>query len=214
METAAEEILAYAKEGGILRERFFQENIQEILEAGKLAAICLAKGGKILFCGNGGSAADAQHLAAELSGRFEFERQGLAGIALTTDTSALTAIGNDFGFENIFERQLRALGQAGDLLIGISTSGKSINVLNALKAAQANSIHTIGLCGIDDSVMQKYCQHTFSVPTARTALIQEVHIALGHILCFLIDHFLFFAVAEIKPYLVSQTDNVNKINEV
>lgn len=214
METAAEEIIAYAKEGGTLRERFFQENIKDIIEAGKLAAICLAKGGKILFCGNGGSAADAQHLAAELSGRFEFERQGLAAIALTTDTSALTAIGNDFGFENIFERQLRALGQTGDLLIGISTSGKSVNVLNALKAAQENSIHTIGLCGIDSSVMQKYCQHIFSVSTARTALVQEIHIALGHMLCFLIDYFLFSAVAEIMPYLASPTDNTHKTNEV
>ncbi len=214
METAAAEILAYAKEGSTLRERFFQENIKDIIEAGKLAAICLSKGGKIMFCGNGGSAADAQHLASELSGRFEFKRQGLAGIALTTDTSALTAIGNDFGFENIFERQLRALGRQDDLLVGISTSGKSTNVLNALKTAQANSICTIGLCGIDSLTMEKYCQHTFSVPTTRTALIQEIHIALGHMLCFLIDHFLFVAVAEIMPSLTSSTENTDKTNEV
>ncbi len=206
MHSISEEILDYAREGCQLREQFFQANQRELVEAGKMAAICLARGNKILFCGNGGSAADAQHLAAELSGRFEFKRPGLAGLALTTDTSALTAIGNDFGFEYIFARQVQALGQAGDMLIAISTSGHSPNVLRALQAANEQDLHSVGLCGTDTSCMADLCRFVFSVPATRTALIQEIHIAVGHMLCHLIDHFLFTAVAEIEPYLTSGQD--------
>ena len=206
MRPLSEEILNYAREGSRLREQFFQTCEQELIEAGKKAAICLARGNKILFCGNGGSAADAQHLAAELSGRFEFKRPGLAGLALTTDTSALTAIGNDFGFDQIFERQIQALGHAGDMLVGISTSGRSPNVLRALQAAAKQGMDCVGLCGLDISHMADSCCFVFSVPATRTALIQEIHIAAGHMLCHLIDHFLFTAVNEIEPYLTSSQD--------
>lgn len=143
----------------------------------------LIAGKKILFAGNGGSAADAQHLAAELVSRLRYERQGLAAIALTTDTSILTAIGNDYGFEYIFSRQIEALSQEGDIVIGLSTSGKSLNILNALKTAQAKGLITIGLTGQSGGLMVPLCDYLLKVPSVDTQKIQECHILLGHILC-------------------------------
>lgn len=147
----------------------------------------LKNGHKILLCGNGGSAADAQHIAAELSGRYKIERRGLAGIALTTDTSVLTAVGNDYGFEHIYERQVQALAQPGDVVIGISTSGHSKNVVRALSLARAIGCKTIGLSGRDGGVMSEFCDMNIIVPSDDTPRIQEMHIMIGHIMCEAID---------------------------
>jgi len=147
----------------------------------------LKNGNKILLCGNGGSAADAQHIAAELSGRYKVERRGLPGIALTTDTSVLTAIGNDYGFDRIFERQVEALAQKGDVLIGISTSGHSKNVVRALSLARTIGCKTIGLSGRDGGVMSEFCDINIIVPSDDTPRIQEMHSMIGHILCQAVD---------------------------
>lgn len=146
-------------------------------------AASLASGGKLLFFGNGGSAADAQHLATELTVRFIKDRAPLAAIALTTDTSTLTAIGNDFGFDYLFSRQIDALGSAGDVAIGLSTSGNSPNVLNGLRAARAKNLITVGLSGRDGGKMRECCDILLVVPSETTARIQEMHITLGHMLC-------------------------------
>ncbi len=148
---------------------------------------CLRNGGKILVCGNGGSAADAQHFAAELVGRFEVERCGLPAIALTTDTSSLTAIGNDYGFERLFSRQVEALASEKDLLIGISTSGNSKNVLVALQLARQIGCETVGLTGRDGGQIATEVDCSLIVPFQRTARIQEMHLLIIHLLCELID---------------------------
>ncbi len=147
----------------------------------------LAKGNKVLLCGNGGSAADAQHIAAELTGRYKSERRGLAGIALTTDTSALTAIGNDYGYDRVFDRQVEALAREGDLLIGISTSGNSKNVNNAFLKAKELGCRTIGFSGRDGGGMSDLCDVNIIVPSDNTPRIQEMHILIGHILCQAVD---------------------------
>jgi D-sedoheptulose 7-phosphate isomerase len=152
----------------------------EILD---LCAASVENGGKILFFGNGGSAADAQHLATELAVRYVRDRKPIAAIALTTDTSALTAAGNDYGFDHIFARQVEALGRKGDVAIGISTSGNSANVLNGLKTARGAGLATIGFSGRDGGKMPGVCDVLMVVPSATTARIQEMHITLGQMLC-------------------------------
>lgn len=159
----------------------------DIKKACETAVATLKTGGKILLCGNGGSAADAQHIAAELTGRYKTERGALAGIALTTDTSALTAIGNDYGYELVFSRQLEALGRKGDLLIAISTSGNSGNVVKALELARKIGIKTIGLSGRTGGAMNELCELNLVVPSNDTPRIQEMHIMIGHIICQAID---------------------------
>jgi D-sedoheptulose 7-phosphate isomerase len=158
--------------------------IEQIADA---LAASLQAGRKIMWCGNGGSAADAQHLAAELTGRFVNNRIPLAGLALATDASALTCIGNDFGFDAVFERQVMALGQGGDCLIAISTSGQSPNVVRAVEAARAKGILTVGLTGRDGGRLAGLCDHCLVVPSATTARIQEAHIFIGHLWCTLIE---------------------------
>jgi len=153
----------------------------------------LRKGKKILFAGNGGSAADSQHLAAELVSRLCFNRPGLAALALTTDTSALTAIGNDYSFENIFSRQVESIGQAGDVFIGISTSGKSPNILRALEAARKGGLTTIGFTGMQAPLMAERCDFTLNIPSRETPKIQECHILFGHIICAGIEEIIFGA---------------------
>jgi len=156
-----------------------------------IAEMCiktLKHGNKILLCGNGGSAADAQHIAAELTGRYKTERKGLAGIALTTDTSALTAIGNDYGYEYIFSRQIEAIAQKDDLIIGISTSGNSENILQAFNTAKELDCRTIGFSGKGGGKMNDYCDFNMVVPSDNTPRIQEMHILIGHIICQLIDN--------------------------
>lgn len=152
-----------------------------------LVSTCINAGNKVLLFGNGGSAADAQHIAAEFTGRFVKERRSLPAIALTTDTSALTAIGNDYGFEKIFERQVYGLANSGDVLIGISTSGNSPNVIKALKAGKDMGCKTIGLSGRDGGQMNELCDINIVVPSNVTARIQEMHILIGHIICEAVD---------------------------
>lgn len=164
-----------------------------VLEAGKLASKTLLQGGKILFCGNGGSAADSQHLSAELTGRFIRDRRPLAAIALSTDTSALTCIGNDYSFDEVFARQVVGLGRAGDLLIAISTSGNSRNVIRAVEEAQKLGMQTIGLLGRDGGQLRSLCSPAIVVSSTVTARIQECHILIGHTLCGLIEQELGFA---------------------
>lgn len=165
--------------------------LQEVENIAQACVEALNRGNKILFAGNGGSAADAQHLAAELVSRFSFDRPGLAGIALTTDTSAITAIGNDYGYDKLFARQLEAIGKAGDVLFAISTSGKSPNVMNGVKKAKEMQIKVVGLTGMAGGDMPAYCDLILKIPSSQTPKIQEGHILLGHIICGLIEKSIF-----------------------
>ncbi|MDZ4078760.1 MULTISPECIES: D-sedoheptulose 7-phosphate isomerase [Hydrocarboniphaga] len=163
-----------------------------LLDVVDLCIESLQAGGKILIAGNGGSAADAQHIAAELVARFEFDRPGLAAIALTTDTSALTAIGNDYGYERLFSRQVESLGRAGDVFIGLSTSGNSKNVLKAMEMARSKQIHCVAMCG-EGGRIHELADHVLASPSSHTPRIQEGHGLIGHILCALIEERLFAA---------------------
>jgi D-sedoheptulose 7-phosphate isomerase len=155
--------------------------------AANLCIESLKNGGKILIFGNGGSAADAQHIAAELVGRYKVERKGLSAIALTTDTSALTSIGNDYGYNHVFDRQVEALANEGDVAIGISTGGSSGNVISALRLAKEMGCKTIGFSGRDGGQMNTLCDVNLVVPADDTPRIQEMHIVIGHTICHLID---------------------------
>jgi len=162
--------------------------MEEDLEKASLMAVkVLKRGNKILLCGNGGSAADAQHIAAELVGRYKTERRGLPAIAITTDTSALTAIANDYGYDRVFDRQTEALANKGDLLIGISTSGNSANIISALKLAKEMGCETLGFSGRDGGKMNEVCDVNLVVPSNDTPRIQEMHILFGHTICQIID---------------------------
>lgn len=162
-------------------------------QAGQLAAQALQAGHKLMFCGNGGSAADSQHLAAELTGRFLRDRRALAGLALSTDSSALTCIGNDYSFDEVFARQVQGLGRTGDVLVAISTSGHSRNVVRAVEEARALKMPVIGLLGRDGGVLRTLCDVAIVVPSQVTARIQESHILIGHTLCGLIEQHLTLA---------------------
>jgi len=156
-------------------------------QAGSLAASAIQSGGKLMFCGNGGSAADSQHLAAELTGRFIKDRRALAAIALTTDSSALTCIGNDYAYDEVFARQVQGLGRAGDVLVAISTSGHSRNVIRAVEEAKVLGVKVIGFLGRDGGALRDMCDVPVVVPSQVTARIQESHILIGHTLCGLIE---------------------------
>ena len=162
----------------------------KIAEAGQICASALHAGKRIYLCGNGGSAADAQHIAAELIGRFVGERRSLPAIALTTDTSALTAIGNDYGYEQVFSRQVEGLAEEGDVLIAISTSGNSTNILNAVQAAHERGSRVIGLSGKSGGDLHTAVDVSLVIPSDVTARIQEMHIVIGHLLCALIERHL------------------------
>jgi D-sedoheptulose 7-phosphate isomerase len=149
------------------------------------------RGNKTLIAGNGGSAGDAQHMAAELSGRFNFDRPGIPSIALTTNTSALTAIGNDYGYENVFSRQVQSDGVKGDLFLGISTSGNSINILKAIEECKKKEIITVGLTGASGQKMDEICDYCIRVPSENTARIQECHILIIHTICSVVEESLF-----------------------
>jgi len=156
----------------------------------KMADVCrdaVRQGHKILICGNGGSAADSQHIAAEFVGRFVKERQGLPAIALTTDTSILTAIGNDYGYDEVFRRQVEALGQDGDVILGISTSGNSANVVEAFAQAKKQGLKILAFTGTKESRMSELAEFTLQVPASVTARVQECHIMVGHIICQYVD---------------------------
>jgi len=179
---------------------FFDRSLEALRRAakdhellGSIAAIAeaitgsLRAGGKLLIAGNGGSAADAQHLVAEFLSRFLVDRRPLPALALTTDTSVLTAIGNDYGFEHIFERQIRGLGRPGDAFLAISTSGRSRNVLLALQAARDIGLVTIGFSGAETSEMRGLCRHFLAAPSRETAIVQQIHMIAGHAICALVE---------------------------
>jgi D-sedoheptulose 7-phosphate isomerase len=168
-----------------------QDYQQQVSAAGHMMAHALAAGHKVLFFGNGGSAADAQHLAAELSGRYMTDRRGLAGLSLTANTSALTAIANDYSYEMVFARQVEALGRAGDVAVGISTSGASANVVRAMEIAQSKGMMTVGLTGRTGGKLSSVVDHCIRIPSTCTPRIQEAHILTGHILCEIVEHELF-----------------------
>ncbi len=170
--------------------RFAKKYRRRILEVGRLMSSALKRGNKILLFGNGGSAADAQHIAAEIVGRYRRERRGLPAVALTTDTSILTAVGNDYGFERIFERQIEALCREGDVVIGITTSGNSENVVRALRLARNLGAVTVAFTGGSGGRVVEVAQYSFVVPSSETPRIQECHITLGHVLCEVIEEML------------------------
>jgi len=176
-----------------VKEKLIADHVPSALRIADVCIDALSAGGKLLFCGNGGSAADAQHLAAELLVRLrpDVDRAGLPAIALAMDTSSLTACGNDYSFEHYFERMVRALGRKGDVLIGITTSGKSLNIINALQAARQMGIHTVGLLGGTGGAALAECDVALVVPSTETGRIQEGHITLGHAIMELIEEGLF-----------------------
>jgi len=173
----------------LLFNKLFQIE-KQVLLAIELCAKTIEGGGKLIFCGNGGSAADSQHIVAEFVGRFIRDRRPLPALALTTDTSIITSVANDYSFNDVFGRQVQALGKPGDCLIGISTSGNSVNVLNAFNVARALGINTIALVGKGGGEMSKATNVSIVVPSDVTARIQEAHIMIGHILCSGVEHYL------------------------
>ena len=192
MSTTAEQRVRQLFEDSLATHQDSQDRLSEaIARAGTMLAQALSDGRRVLSCGNGGSAADAQHFAAELIGRFEKEREALPAVALSTDTSALTAIGNDYGFDRVFSRQVEGLGQEGDILLAISTSGNSPNVVQAIEAAQSKKMRVIALTGRDGGTMCGQMSESdieLRVPSDSTARIQEVHILILHCLCDLTDN--------------------------
>jgi D-sedoheptulose 7-phosphate isomerase len=183
-------ILHHLEESLQVKRQFIEKHIDHILRAVEQMAACIKAGNKILIFGNGGSAADAQHLAAEFVNRFKIERPPLAALALTTDTSILTSIGNDYHFNDIFSKQIEALGKKNDIAWGLSTSGNSKNVIQAIKAANAKKIFSIASTGRGGELANS-AQLVFAVPSDDTARIQEAHITLGHIICDLVERTLF-----------------------
>ena len=174
------------------KQRILEDDtfIAQLEEAAVRCTEAIKQGKKVIFAGNGGSASDAQHLAAELVGRYKHDRPSIASIAITTDTSALTAIGNDYGYEEVFARQISGLGQAGDVFIAISTSGNSKNIIKAVDTARQKNIHVIGLSGAKGQ-LKEISDLCFAVPAPETASIQEAHIMIGHIICDGIEQLLF-----------------------
>lgn len=165
--------------------------VEKIATVAQVVTECYNKQGKVLIAGNGGSAADAQHIAGELVSRFYFDRPALSAVALTTDTSILTAIGNDYGYVQVFARQVQANGSLGDVFIGISTSGNSENVIHALVAAKEKGLLTVGLVGSKPCKMDELCDYVIKVPSSLTPRIQEAHITIGHIICGIVEANLF-----------------------
>ena len=191
MKRASQLIDEFVSESVRVSTQFFHENTDRIIQTVQTISHGLRNGRKILLFGNGGSAADAQHLAAEMVVRFAPDRDALPAISLSTDTSVLTAISNDYGYEKVFSRQIEALGQPGDTAIAISTSGNSPNVLVAIDAARSKGLYTVGFTGATGGKMKDRTEVLFCVPSHQTPRIQETHILLGHIICELVDRDLF-----------------------
>ncbi|APH57356.1 Phosphoheptose isomerase [Granulibacter bethesdensis] len=164
---------------------------ETLIRMGEDVCTSIRNGGKLLIAGNGGSAADAQHIAAEFVSRLMYDRAPLPALALTTDSSALTAIGNDYGYEHVFERQVSGLGQKGDVFLGISTSGRSPNVIRALQAAREKGIITFGFTGVAGNAMTELCDRLLLAPSPQTAIIQQIHITAAHMLCAVVERTLF-----------------------
>lgn len=205
MQSAQEFIADHAAKGDASRKEFFATQSKDLEQAAFKTAIAIARGNKLLLCGNGGSAADAQHIAGEFVNKFLIDRPALPAIALTTDTSVLTAIGNDTSYEMVFSRQIEALGSPGDALFAISTSGNSPNVINAIETALAKDMFVIGLTGPKGGLMTGRCDILLKTPGPGTPVIQETHLAAEHVFCALVDYFLFENVAAIAPYLDSSS---------
>ena len=176
-----------------LKQRLLNDDelVERIFQASQLIHTAFRKGNKVLFCGNGGSAADAQHLAAEFSGRFYKDRKALPSEALHCNTSYLTAVGNDYGFEFVYSRIIEGIGKSGDILVGISTTGNSKNIINALKSAKKIKMNTISLTGETGGTMKNYSDLIINVPSSDTPRIQEAHILIGHIICEIVESQLF-----------------------
>ena len=192
-------------EANLLKNRLVAEQAEQVAEAARLLAATLKQGGKILLFGNGGSAADAQHLAAEFVNRFRIERPPLAALALTTDTSVLTSIANDYDFLEVFAKQVQALGRSEDAALGLSTSGNSPNVVRGLEAARQLGLRTLALSGGDGGPVARAAELALVVPSQSTPRIQEVHITIGHVLCDLVDFLLFPEAAAQEPAALSKT---------
>jgi len=194
LELITDKLIARSLQSSIAVKQQLLEDEQyqaQVLALGIAMANALASGHKVIFFGNGGSAADAQHLAAELTGRYLMERPGLAGLTLTSNTSALTAIGNDYSYDMVFARQLAALGCAGDVAVGISTSGTSSNVVRAMEVARSKGMITAALTGKTGGELRERVEYCIRIPSESTPRIQEAHILTGHILCEIIEHELF-----------------------
>ncbi len=193
MENLNSYIKEHFQESILVKEQILKgENLITLIKNASLEVIkAYRNGNKTLLAGNGGSAADAQHIAGEFVSRFYFDRPGIASIALTTDTSILTAIGNDYGYENLFARQVQAQGVKGDVFIGISTSGNSKNILKALDLCRQKGITSIGLSGASGGAMNELCDYCIKVPSTCTPRIQEAHILIGHIICAIVEEELF-----------------------
>lgn len=186
-----DEIMRLIRESADLKLRFGKQNADVLLQVVKLIVAAFKAGNKVLLFGNGGSAADAQHIAAEFVNRFLIERPPLPAIALTTDTSVLTSISNDYGFSEVFAKQIKALGKEGDVAIGISTSGTSVNVLKGIKVAKEMGLKTVALVGGEGGELAKLADLALVVDSTSTPRIQEVHITIGHIICEIVDLLLF-----------------------
>lgn len=182
-------VQAYLTESVAALTEFQSDAAYQPIMIAMATSICtaLSVGKKLLIAGNGGSAGDAQHIAGEFISRFMYDRAPLAAIALTVDTSVITATGNDYGYEHIFERQVLGLGQHGDVFLGISTSGKSPNIIRALDAAHERGLMTIGFCGANGGPMRSRCSHLLEVPSSKTPIIQQIHIIAAHIVCALVE---------------------------
>ena len=172
----------------LLSDKDFHDVISQIID---LIVACYKKGGKVLFCGNGGSAADSQHLAAELSGRYYYDRPPLFAEALHVNTSNLTAVANDYSFDVVYARLVEAMGRPGDVLVGLSTSGNSPNVVNAIKTAKKNGLYTVGFTGEGGGLLKNNCDYLLAIPSTDTPRIQECHILMGHTICQLVETALF-----------------------
>jgi len=188
-------ILKRFKESGEVKTRFLKDNLPKLLDTIKLISHTFEAGNKLFLFGNGGSAADAQHLAAEFVNRYGMDRPPLPAIALTTDTSILTSVSNDFSFSEIFAKQLKALGKEGDVAFGITTSGNSSNIIKAFEVAKEMRMKTVALTGNDGGAISKMADISLVVPSTSTPRIQEVHILVGHILCEMAEQSLFFKVS-------------------
>ncbi len=186
-----EEMVQIFRESADLKLRFIRQNADLLNQVVSLLVKAFKKGNKVLLFGNGGSAADAQHLAAEFVNRFLIERPPLPAIALTTDTSILTSISNDYGYADSFSKQIKALGKEGDVAFGISTSGSAVNVIKAMKVAKEMGLKTVGLTGMGGGELAKAVDLAIVVDSAVTPRIQEVHITVGHVICEMVDRFLF-----------------------
>ncbi len=182
-----ETIISILRESADIKLRFAKESFESIIKATEMIKKCIKGGGKIMIMGNGGSAADAQHIASEFVNKYRFERRPVAAIALTTDSSVLTSISNDRSYEEVFSRQIEALGQKNDLVWGITTSGKSKNIIRALETAKAMGLKTLVFTGRSDSKVKDLADCVVSIPSKSTPRIQEVHITVAHIICELIE---------------------------